>query len=140
MFDRTPPTPSAGASASPPPLVVAASLVAIQGLVLVCLAVAESFNIVADRVELALATAVFFFAYGGVLLTAAFALTRCQGWARGPVLLTQLIQLGIAWNVRDSPVLAIVLAVVAVITLAGMLHPASLAALLAAEDPESPKD
>ena len=135
MPDRTPPDQPAGATANPPPLVVAASLVAIQGVALICLAGAEALHVVGDRVEVGLATAAFFFAYGAALVACAFALTRRQGWARGPVLLTQLIQLGIAWNVRDAPVVAIVLALSAALTLAGMLHPASIEALLGAEEP-----
>jgi hypothetical protein len=117
----------------PPPLTVAASLVAIQGVLLLAVGVLELVTISSERVSLGLSTAAFFIAYGGVLLVCARALTRQHGWARGPVLITQLIQLGLAWNVRDVVVVAVVLAVAAVVVLAGMLHPASIRAL--SDDP-----
>ncbi|MGA8846762.1 MAG: hypothetical protein WB471_09145 [Nocardioides sp.] len=122
---------------NPPPLTVAASLVAVQGVVLIALAVVEIFNVVEDRVAVAVSTAVFFALYGAGLLLCALALTRRWGWARGPVLISQLLQLGIAWNIRDTPLLAIALALAALVALAGMLSPASLEALMPpAEEPE----
>jgi hypothetical protein len=47
------------------------------------------------------------------------------------VLLAQLIQLGLAWNFRDGDTLpvAIGLALVSVVVLAGLFHPASMRAL-----------
>jgi hypothetical protein len=125
-------------SANPPPLTVAASLVAVQGLVLVGLALVEAFSVDQDRVAVAVSTAVFFALYGVVLLTCSVALTQRWGWARGPVLISQLIQLGIAWNVRDSLFLAIVLAIAALLALAGMLSPASIEVLMpTADEPEA---
>lgn len=140
MFDRTPGHQPVGPLRNPLPLVVAAALVAVQGVVLVGLAVAEALHVVGDRVEVGLGTAVFFLLYGAALVACAVALTRRQGWARGPVLLTQLIELGIAWNVRDEPVVAVALALAAAVTLAGMLHPDSIRVLLGADDPEDPDD
>lgn len=123
MPDPTTPVPA------PPPLTVAASLVAVQGLVLVVLAVAELVSLSPDRRAMGLSTAGFFAAYGVVLLAAGWALWRAVGWSRGPVLLTQLIWLGLAWNLRDNAVLAIAVALTALVVLAGLLHPASVAAL-----------
>lgn len=120
--------------ANPPPLTVAASLVAVQGAVLIAVALVEIFSVVEERVALAVSVAVFFALYGAALLGCAVALTRRQGWVRGPVLISQLLQLGIAWNVRDTPLLAIALALAAVITLAGMLSPASIEALMPRAD------
>jgi hypothetical protein len=111
------------------PLSVAASLVAIQGALLVTLAVVELASVSSERISLGVSTAAFFAIYGAVLVLCAWALTRHRGWARGPVLLTQLIQLGIAWNLRDVTLVAVVLAVSALVALAGMLHPSSIAAL-----------
>ncbi|MDE0776106.1 MAG: hypothetical protein OSB43_07530 [Nocardioides sp.] len=121
--------------ANPPPLTVAVSLVAVQGLVLIALGVAEAFSVVGDRLSVGISTAIFFLVYGVALVACAVALTRRWGWARGPVLMSQLIQLGIAWNVRDAPLLALVLAVAALVALAGMLSPASIEVLMpTAED------
>jgi hypothetical protein len=117
-------------------LTVAASLVAIQGALLVTFAVLELASISSDRISLGVSTAVFFAIYGGLLVLCAWALTRQHGWARGPVLLTQLIQLGIAWNLRDTVLVAVVLLVAALIVLAGMLHPATIQAL--SDDPTAP--
>ena len=118
---------------NPAPLTVAASLVAIQGGLLLVFAVLELASVSSDRISLAVSTAIFFVIYGVVLVLCARALTRRQGWARGPVLITQLIQLGLAWNLRDIVLVAVLLVVAALIVLAGMLHPASIAAL--ADDP-----
>jgi hypothetical protein len=76
-------------------------------------------------------TAVFFAAYGALLVFCGWQLTRRAAWARGPVLLAQLIQLGLAWGFRDGETLpvAIVLALVSVVVLAGLFHPASMRAL-----------
>ncbi|WP_154402784.1 hypothetical protein [Nocardioides speluncae] len=78
-----------------------------------------------------LTTAAFFVLAGVALIGCAYAVTRLRPWARSPILLAQLIQLGLAWNFRDNPttVVAIALAVVAAVTLAGLLHPASMEAL-----------
>jgi hypothetical protein len=115
---------------NPPPLTVAASLVVLQGFVLVAFAVLELANVTSERMSMGVSTAVFFLVYGVALVGCAWGLTRREGWTRGPVLITQLIQLGLAWNLRDTPLVAGALAVTAAVVLAGMLHPATLRALL----------
>jgi hypothetical protein len=112
---------------------VAASLVVIQGGLLLGFAVLELASVSSDRISLGVSTAIFFALYGALLVLCAWALTHRQGWARGPALITQLIQLGLAWNLRDVALIAVLLVVSAGIVLAGMLHPASIAAL--ADDP-----
>ncbi|WP_134742057.1 hypothetical protein [Nocardioides sp. 503] len=124
-----PPTPLP----NPPQLVVAASLAGLQGLLLVMLAVLEMAHVSSERVSVGVTTSVFFAAYGVALTGCAWALTRQHSWARGPVLLTQLIQLGLAWNLRDYPGVALPMAVVAVVVVAGIIHPATMAVL--ADDP-----
>ena len=115
----------------PPPLLVAASLVAVQGLLVVAYAVLEAFATSADRAVMGATTSVFFLAYGVLLVACGWWLSRGRSWARGPVLLSQLMWLGLAWSFRggSTTVVAVVLAVVAVVTLAGMLHPDSIEAL-----------
>ncbi|MFC4783790.1 hypothetical protein ACT8ZV_04915 [Nocardioides sp. MAHUQ-72] len=117
----------------PAPLVVAASLVAVEGLLLALLGVLELGNLSSDRVMLGLTTTAFFVGYGALLLWAARALVRRQSWARSPVVLTQLIMLGLAWNYHESPVVAIGLAVLGLVVMAGIFHPDSLDAL--SDDP-----
>ena len=114
---------------NPPPLNVAASLVVLQGSVLVGFAVLELANVTSERLSMGVSTAVFFLLYGVALVGCAWGLTRKEGWTRGPVLITQLIQLGLAWNLREYPLVAVALAVAAGVVLAGMLHPATLKAL-----------
>ncbi|GEP34538.1 hypothetical protein NSZ01_23060 [Nocardioides szechwanensis] len=129
MSEPAPP----GVPANPPQLLVAASLVAVQGLLLLLFAVLEAASLSSERMSMGLTTSAFFFAYGAALLGCAWALTRQHAWARGPVLLTQLIQLGLAWNLRDRLELSIPMALVALIVVAGMLSPATQDVL--ADDP-----
>ena len=114
---------------NPPPLTVAASLVVLQGGCLVAFGVLELANLTSERLEMGVSTAIFFIAYGVALVACAWGLTRQQGWTRGPVLITQLIQLGLAWNLRDTSLVAVALAVTAGVVIAGILHPATLKVL-----------
>ena len=116
-------------SPTPPPLTVAASLVAVQGVVLLILAVLETANLADERRSLGLSVTFFFAAYGVVLLAAAWGLRRRSSWARGPALITQLIMLGLAWNMREHVAVVIALVVCAAIVLAGMMHPDTIRAL-----------
>jgi hypothetical protein len=117
-------------------LVVAASLVAVEGLLLLGYAVLELANVSSDRVAVAVTTAAFFAVYGGLLLVAAWAVTRGQSWGRSPIVLAQLIQLGVAWSFRGggTTAVAVAIALVAVIVLVGILTPASVDALADPDD------
>ena len=114
---------------NPPPLTVAASLVVLQGACLVAFGVLELANVTSERLSMGVSSAIFFMVYGVALMGCAWGLTRKEGWTRGPVLITQLIQLGLAWNIRDLSLIAVLLAVTAAVVLAGMLHPATLKVL-----------
>ena len=117
--------------ALPPPLVAAASLVAVQGVVLVLYGVLEAFSISSDRVAMGATTAAFLAAFGVALVACGWLLAQGRAGARGPALLAQLMWLGLAWSFRGggTTVVAVVLVVVAVVTLAGLLHPQSMEAL-----------
>ena len=119
----------------PAPLVVAASLVAVEGLVLLLLAVLELASLSSQRLTMGVTTTGFFALYGGALLLLAWSVHHGRSWARSPIVLAQLIQLGIAWSFRggDTTLVAVALAVVALIVVVGLLHPASIDAL--ADDP-----
>ena len=119
------------ATAPPPPLVVAASLAAVEGLVLVLLAVLEAFSVTGSRLAMGVSTALFFAAFGVLLMASAWMITHGHAWTRGPIMLAQLIQLGLAWNLRSAPttVVAVLIALVAVVVIAGLVHPASVEAL-----------
>ena len=123
----------------PAPLVVAASLVAVEGVLVLLLAVLELSSLDASRVALALTTAVFFVGYGALLLVCARSVAGGHSWARSPIVLTQLIQLGVAWSFRSGATTAVsaLLVVLAVVVLVGVFHPASLRALADPEEPAS---
>lgn len=115
----------------PAPLVAAASLVAVEGLLLLGYAVLELASLSVDRAAVALTTAAFFAAYGALLLACASAITRGRSWARSPIVLAQLIQLGVAWSFRggDPTWVAVAMAAAAVVVLVGLLNPVSIDAL-----------
>ncbi len=116
---------------TPAPLAVAAGLTFVQGLLTVLFGLAEAVQTEAGRVVMGLTTSVFFVVFGCLLGLCAWGLHRIRPWARGPVLFTQLVWLGLAWNFREGGTLpvAIALAVAAVVVLAGLLHPHSVDAI-----------
>jgi hypothetical protein len=121
---------------APAPLVAAAGLVLVEGLLTVMYGVSEAVHITSERLVMGLTTSLFFVLYGAAMVLCAWGLNRLHTWARGPVLLAQLIWLGLAWNFRqgDTLPLAIGLAVPAVLVLVGMLLPSSIDALEHAHD------
>ena len=116
---------------TPAPLSVAAALTFVQGLLTLVFGLGEVLHVASDRLVMGVTTGLFFVAYGAGLLLCAWGLRAVRAWARGPVLLAQLIWLGLAWNFRDGATLplAIGLVVVAALVLAGLLHPRSVEAL-----------
>jgi hypothetical protein len=127
--DSRPPAPAR--DRAPSPLVVAASLVAVEAILLVLQGVAELFVVSGERVVMGLTTTLFFWMYGAGLAFCAWSITRLRSWARAPIVVAQLIQLLVAWSFvggSTTPV-AIGLALSAVLVLVGIFHPASLDAL-----------
>lgn len=110
---------------------IAAALAGIEGLGLVAYAVLELFSVSSTRMVMGLTTSAFFLMYGAGLIWCAWAVTHSQVLARSPILLAQLIQIGIAYNLwgGDTRPVAMALGVVAVAVIVGLLHPASLDAL-----------
>lgn len=119
------------APSAPPPLVTAASVTAVEGFLLVALALLETFSLTGGRLTMGLTTALFFAVFGVLLIACGWLITRGHSWARGPILLAQLMALGLAWNLRggETTLVSVAIGVVALIVLAGMLHPASITAL-----------
>jgi len=115
----------------PPPLVVAASLVAVQGFLLLAYGVLEAAHVHADRVAMGVTTAVFFAALGAVLMACAWLVVRGRAWARSPVVVAQVMFLGLAWSFLGGATtwVSVALALVAGVVLVGLLHPASVDAL-----------
>ena len=106
-------------------------MTAVEGVVLLALAALEMASLTSGRVTMGLTTAVFFAAFGVLLMACGWLITRGHTWARGPILLAQLIGLGLAWNLRggETTLVSVGIAVVALVVIAGMLHPASIAAV-----------
>lgn len=115
-------------SSPPAPLTVAASLSAVEGLVLLGYGILELSNTSGERLVMGLTSALFLAGYGVALLCGAWLLSRGVSAARSPIVLTQLILLGVAWSFRGggTTMIAIVVAVVAVLTIVGIFHPASI--------------
>ena len=115
----------------PPPLSVAASLVGVEAVAFVLLALFELGSTEREKLVLGLTTAAFFLLYGVCLGWAAWRLYQRHSWARAPLVLAQLIQVFVGasfWGGGTTPV-AVAMIVVGLVTLAGIFHPASLAAL-----------
>jgi hypothetical protein len=112
-----------------------AALVALEALALLVLAAVAVVTLQSDRLLLGATNAAFFCAYGVGLAVCARGLARLRSWSRGPVVLAQLIQLGIAWSFasRATAWLSVVLAVPAVLVLAVVLAPSTTTALYGGE-------
>lgn len=115
-------------SSPPAPLKVAASLSAVEALVLLGFGILELSNTSGERLAMGLTSALFLAGYGVALLWGAWLLSRGVAAARSPIVLTQLILLGVAWSFRggETTMIAVVVAVVAVLTIVGIFHPASI--------------
>lgn len=114
----------------PVTLTVAAGVVAVQGLVLAVCAVLVLADTGGGLAGLGASTAVFFLVCAAALMLCAWGLFGRRSWARAPIVLAQLITLGLAWDARHAATaLAVVLAVLALLGLGCVLHPASIAAL-----------
>lgn len=115
----------------PAPLTVAASLVAVEALVFVGLAVSEIAAIQSDKAVMGATTSIFFLVYGAALALCARSLSRMRSWARAPIVVAQLIQLLVAWGFRGGQTtwLAVGLGATAAVVLAGIFHPRSIDAL-----------
>jgi hypothetical protein len=114
---------------------VAAALTAVEAVVLLGLGVLELVHLRSIRLTMGITTTIFFLGAAAALAWCAWALWGVRRWARGPVVMVQLIQLGLAWNLwaGTTKVASAVLGVVAVVVIAGLVHPASTRALEADE-------
>lgn len=127
-------TPAGLPREAPAPLKVAASLAAVEAVLLVLQGVAEVLAVSGARLLMGTTTALFFLLYGSGLAFCAWAVARLKSWARAPIVVAQLIQVLVAasfWGGTTTWV-AVGLGLVALLVLAGIFHPASVEAL--AED------
>ncbi len=120
----------------PAPLRVAVAVAVAEGVALAAYGVVLLFALTFDRAVMGVSTAVFFTGYGAALVAGAVLLAGLRSWTRAPVVLAQLIQLGVAWSFRGggTTTAAVLLAVAALAVLGGVLHPASLSALARSDE------
>lgn len=111
---------------------MAVGLSVLEALALLGAAVAEVAAFDRGRAVMGGTTAAFFIGYAAALLGCAWAVLRGRSWGRSPLLLAQLIQLGVAWSFRGGSTtwLAVLLAVVAVVVVGCLLQRATTAYLL----------
>jgi hypothetical protein len=115
---------------------VAGLLTGCEVVLLLALAILELLALDSERLVLGLTTASFFVLYGAALAACAVALVRERRWSRGPLVLAQLIQLGVAWSFAqgETVAVAVLLAVAALTVLVVLFLPSTTAALL--DDPD----
>ena len=115
----------------PGALRIAATVMAVEAAAVLAFAIVELFKIDSDRIGLGVTNAVFFCLYAVGLAFCARGLVRLQSWSRGPAMLGQLIQLGVAWSFRggDTSWIALVLAAPALVVVAILLSPVTTEAL-----------
>lgn len=119
----------------PPPLTVAASLTALEGGLLLLQGLVQVPGMQGEKLAMNLTTFAFFLIYGGFLVFGAWQLYRLHSWARAPIVLAQVIQIlvGASFWGGSTTIVAVVSILLGLVVLAGMFHPASLAALEPAE-------
>ena len=124
--------PDAESRRRPVQLTAAAALVALEGLAALVFGVLEIGEIRLFRAVVGVGVALLMIGFAILLLAAARGLLRLRRWARGPVVALQLIIGLTGWSFRGgqtTPV-AVVMIVVAALTLVLVLHPASTRALV----------
>lgn len=123
---------------------VAAVVAVLQGIATVVLGGVEGLAVDSERALMGVTTALFFAAYGALLIVCGVALWRPVTWARGPVLFGQLIWLPVAWSLRSGSTtwIAVLLAGSAVLCLGCLLNPAAIGAIERRryDDPDDPDD
>jgi hypothetical protein len=110
-------------------IVVAATLLALEGLVGLAYAGLEVGQIRMSRAEVGVGVAILMAGFGLILLLVARGVFLGRRWSRGPAVAAQLILLPIAWSFKGGGTTwaSIVLAVLAIAVLVGVLHPRSTA-------------
>ncbi len=106
-------------------LTIAAIVVGIEAVAYVALAVLDIANVSSERVGLGVGAGVLLAAYGGAQLFFAWRVSQGESWARSPLVVTHVIQLLLAWNLRngDTAWLAYVMAALALLVLVCLLAP-----------------
>ncbi len=125
----------------PTPLLVAAALLGVEALAALVFGGIALSQVRISRAEVGVGVAIWMLGYGILLLAIARGVFRGRRWSRAPAVATQLILLPIAFSFRGTPTtwVAGAIAVVAVATLIGVLHPRSTE-IFVGSSPASPPD
>jgi hypothetical protein len=104
---------------------IAALVVVIEALAYVVLAVLDVADVSRERLGLGVGAGLLLVIYGVGQMFAAWRVSQGESWARSPLIVTHLIQLLLAWNLRngDTAWLAIVMGASAVVVLGCLLAP-----------------
>jgi peptidoglycan/LPS O-acetylase OafA/YrhL len=119
-------------TAAPRPLVVASVATLAEALCFGVLAVVQALSFSSERSAMNWTTIAFFLLWGLMLAWCGLSLLRSRSWARSPIVMAQLVQLGVAWSfVKGDPArweaaVAWGIAAVAVVVLVGLFHPKSI--------------
>jgi hypothetical protein len=113
----------------PVTILVAAALLALEGLVGLGYAAISVGQISVSRAAVGVGVVIIMAIFGVLLLLVARGVFLGRRWSRGPAVATQLILLPIAWSFRGGATtwVSVALAVLAVAVLIGLLHPRSTA-------------
>lgn len=105
-------------------LLVAAVIVFAEAATCVVFAVLGVLDLEGDSVGSAIGVSLILAVYGGFQAWAAWRVTLGEQWARSPLVVTQIIQLIIAFNLDDVPArITIAVGAAAAVTLACLLAP-----------------
>jgi hypothetical protein len=104
------------------------------------LAVIELATLDSDRLVVGITTTIFFVVYAFALVAAAAGLARARSWARSPLMLAELIQLGLAWSFHGpgTEVVAALLAVTAIFVVVVLVLPSTTTALYGERGADDP--
>jgi hypothetical protein len=109
------------------PLVVAAAILALEGLLSLGFGVLELVQVHLSRLLLGGGVAIIMICYAALLLAVSRGVLRGRRWSRAPGIATQLLQLPIAWSFRGTQTgwIAGTLALSALVVLVCLLLPTS---------------
>ena len=124
-------------TAKPPlPLMLAAILAGLQSLFLIGLAIEVFFDVSKENLRISSGVGLLLLLLGVGLGAAAIGIARSAHIARGPVIVAQLISLGLAWNLfktdEELPgveIVGVVLVILAAIVLTALATPSARVAL-----------
>jgi hypothetical protein len=116
---------------APWPLRWAAAVTAVEALVFLVLSGFQVPGMQGEKLAMNATTFLFFVGYAAFLLLCAWQLLRLHSWARAPVVLAQILQIiiGVEFYGGRTSAVTVVAVLLAVVTLVGIFHPASLRAL-----------